>query len=62
MLSRRHFFDILLVSRLREDLIGSFPQRSSVVVRERSIANFDKVMVEGGVGVLRRADGYIGEL
>ena len=47
---------------LHEDLIGSFFQCSSVFVRESSIASFDKIMVEGSVGVLRRADGHNGEV
>ena len=46
---------------LNEDLIGSSPQRFSVVIRERSIASFNKVMVEGSVGVLWRTDGHLGE-
>ena len=50
------------MSRLCEDLISSFPQCSSIVIRERSIANFDKIMVEGSIGVLWRTDGHIGEL
>ena len=50
------------MSLLREDLIGSSFQRSSVVIRERSIASFDKIMVEGSVGVLWRTDGHIGEV
>ena len=33
-----------------------------VFVRESFIASFDKIMVEGGVGVLRRADGHNGEV
>ena len=47
---------------LHEDLIGSVSQGLYVFVRERSIASFDKIMVEGGVGVLRRADGHDGEV
>ena len=31
-------------------------------VRERSIASLDKIMVEGSVGVLWRADGHLGEV
>ena len=34
----------------------------SVFIRKCSIAGFDKIMVEGGVGVLRRADGHGGEV
>ena len=62
VLSRRHLFDILLVSLFSEDLIGRIPQCVFVVVRERSIASLDKIMVEGGVGVLWRTDGHIWEL
>ena len=47
---------------LHEDLIGSFPQCSSFVIRERSVASLDKIMVEGSVGVLWRTDGHIGEV
>ena len=42
--------------------MGSVPQRFSVVIRERSVANFDKIMVKGGIGVLWRADCHIGEV
>ena len=34
----------------------------SLFIRKCSIAGFDKIMVEGGVGVLRRADGHDGEV
>ena len=47
---------------LHEDLVGSIFQCHSVFVGERSIASFDKIMVEGGVGVLRRTDGDDGEV
>ena len=50
------------MSLLNEDLIDSFSQRFSVFIREGLIASFDKIMVEGGVGVLRRADGDDGEV
>ena len=50
------------MSLLCEDLISSFPQRFSVFIRERSLASFDKIMVEGSVGVLWRTNGHIGEL
>ena len=50
------------MSRLREDLISSFPQYVFAVIRERSVANFDKIMVEGSVGVLWRTDSHIGEV
>ena len=62
VLSRRHLFDILLVSLLSEDLKGSFPQYVFAVVRERSIASLDKIMVEGSVGVRWRTDCHIGEV
>ena len=51
-----------LVSLLHEDLIGSSFQSVSVFVRERSIASFDKIMVEGSVGVLWGTDGHDGEV
>ena len=47
---------------LNEDLIGSSSQCCFVFIRERSIASFDKVMVEGSVGVLWRTDGHLGEV
>ena len=50
------------MSLLNEDLIGSFSQRFSVFIRERSIASFDKIMVEGCVGVLWGTDGHNGEV
>ena len=45
-----------------EDLIGSFSQRISVFIREGSIASFNKIMVEGGVGVFWRTNGHLGEV
>ena len=45
-----------------EDLIGSSSQCCVVFIRERSIASFDKIMVEGSVRVLWRTNGHIGEL
>ena len=45
-----------------ENLIDSCFQELFVFLRKRSIASFDKIMVEGGVGVLRRADGHNGEV
>ena len=45
-----------------EDLKGSFSQCLSVFIREISIASFDKIMVEGGVGVFSRADSHDGEV
>ena len=51
-------FHILIVGSLLKDHISSFFQCVSVSVRESSIASFDKIMVEGGVGVLWRADGH----
>ena len=50
------------MSLLDEDLIGSFSQRFSGFIRESSIAKFNKIMVEGSIGVLWRADGHIGEV
>ena len=57
-----HLLHIFLVDSSHEDLKGSFLQCSVVIVRESSIASLYKIMVEGGVGVLRRADGHIGEV
>ena len=47
---------------LHKDPICSFFQSQFVFVREGSVASFDKIMVEGGVGVLRRTDGHNGEV
>ena len=47
---------------LHKDPIGRSFQSSFVSVRERSIASFDKIMVEGGVGVPWRTDGHDGEV
>ena len=33
-----------------------------VFIGERSIASFDKIMIEGSVGVLWRTDGHIGKV
>ena len=43
---------------LHKNLKGSFSQCFSFFIRERSIASFDKIVVEGGVGVLRRTDSH----
>ena len=53
---------MLFVGFLHEDLISSSFQYLLVFFRERSIASFDQIMVEGGVGVLRWADGHSGEV
>ena len=45
-----------------KDLKDSLFQCLIIFFRESSIASFDKIMVEGGVGVLRRADGHNGEV
>ena len=58
----KHHFCILQVSLLNEDIIGSFSQCFPVFIREGSFASFNKIMVEGGVGVLWRADGHNGEV
>jgi len=50
------------VSLFPKDVIRSSCQCLSVFLRESSIASFDEIMVEGGVGVLRRADGHNGEV
>ena len=47
---------------LNEDLKSSFSQCFFVVIRERSIASLDKIMVEGSVGVLWGTDGHVGEV
>ena len=47
---------------LHKDPKGRSFQSRFVYVRESSIASFYKIMVEGGVGVLRRADGHDGEV
>ena len=55
-------FHILLVGLLHKDPIGSFFQSQFVFVRERSVASFDKIMVEGGVGAPWRTDRHGGEV
>ena len=57
-----HLFHIVLVGLLNEDLISSSFQFYFVFIRKGSIASFEKVMVEGSVGVLWRADGHLGEV
>ena len=47
---------------LHEDFIGSSFQCVFVFVREGPIASVDKIMVESGIGVPRRADGHDGEV
>ena len=47
---------------LNEDLQGSLSQLAFVFIREGFITSFDKIMVEGSVGVLWRTDGHIGEV
>ena len=47
---------------LHKDLIGSFFQGFYVLVRESSIASFDKIMVESCVGVPWRTDSDNGEV
>ena len=46
------------MSLLYKDLIVSLFQGLCVLIRESSIASFDKVVVEGGIGVPWRADGH----
>ena len=53
---------MVLVSFFHEDRVGRFPQVCSLLVREGSIANLYKIMVEGCVGVLWRTDGHNGEV
>ena len=50
------------MTALYKDLQGSCSQCLSVVIRERSIASFDKIIVEGSVGVLWRTDGHLWEI
>ena len=50
------------MSLLYKDIIGSFFQDCSVFVRDSSIASFDQIMVEGGVGALWRTDGHNGKV
>ena len=44
-----------------EHFISSVFQLFFVFVRESFIASFDKIMVEGGVGVFWRTDGHLWE-
>ena len=50
------------MSLLNEDVICSFSQRFSDFIREGSIANFYKIMVESSVGVFWGTYGHLGEL
>ena len=45
-----------------KDPKGRSFQSCFVFFRESSIASFDKIVVEGGVGVLWRTDGHDGEV
>ena len=47
---------------LYKDPIGRLFQNCFVSVRESSVASFDKIVVEGGVGVLWRTDGHNGKV
>ena len=59
---KRHTLHIFFVSLFQKNVKGSSFQCFSILVRESSIASFDKIMVEGSVGVLWRTDGHIGEV
>ena len=50
------------MTRLHEDLKGCHSQYFSVVIRERCVPSFYKIMVESSVGVHWRTDGHIGEV
>ena len=50
------------MTRLHEDLKGCHSQYFSVVIRERCVPSFYKIMVESSVGVLWRTDGHIGKV
>ena len=47
---------------LHKDPIGSSFQSNLVSISEKSFTSFDKIMVEGSVGVLWRTDGDNGEV
>ena len=47
---------MLFVGLYDKDIKGSFFQGSFVLFRERFVASFDKIMVDGGVGVFWRTD------
>ena len=53
---------MLFVGLHDKDIKGSFFQGSFVLFRERSVASFDKIVVEGGVGALCWTDGHDGEV
>ena len=50
------------MTRLHEDLKGCHSQYFSVVIRERCVPSFYKIMVESSVGVFWGAYGHLGEL
>ena len=47
---------------VHEDLEGGLLQCTFVLLREAPVTSLDKVMIEGGVGALFRADGHDGEV
>ena len=47
---------------LDEDVIDGSSQLISIFIRERFLASFDKIVVEGSVGVPWRTDGHLGEV
>ena len=49
---------MLFVGLHDEDIKGSFFQGSFVLFRERSVASFDEIIVEGGVGFLWWTDSH----
>ena len=62
MQSRQNVFHVLLVTLLDEDLISSSFQFFSGDIRDSSITSFDKIMVQGSVGVPCGTDGHLGEV
>ena len=49
---------MLFVGLYEKDIKGSFFQGSFVLFRERSVASFDEIIVEGGVGFLWWTDSH----
>ena len=55
-------FDIFFLGFVHENLIGRFPQFSSIFRRKGPIANLYKIIIQGSVGSLWRADGHDGKV
>ena len=43
---------------LHKDIVGSSSEGLAIILRERPVASFDKIVVQCCIRVLRRADGH----